>query len=77
MCENDGYRILDCSDCGTTVAREGADNFDELWNVAPWWYDVDVDDSTSLMSDEKFHAMMNEALTLPLIQIKRGGVRFQ
>lgn len=77
MCENDGYRILDCGDCGATVLREGDENFEELWAQAPWWHEVDVDgDGVPLMSNEEFNAMMNEALTLPLIQINRGGIRW-
>ena len=75
MCENDGYRILDCSDCCAMVTRDGDENFDTLWDAAPWWYDVDVSD-VPLMSAEEFHTMMSDALVLPEIQIKRGGIKW-
>jgi len=39
MCEQDGYRFLECRKCGIELLREGHPDFEKYWAEAPWWYD--------------------------------------
>lgn len=70
LCKLPDPRGLDCGDCSARLnpADEG---FDELYEAAPWWYDLDDDEEV-----DRSEPVAPVNLSLPVITVRRGSIQF-
>jgi hypothetical protein len=71
LCRLPDPRGLDCAGCSAYLSPGDAD-FDELYEAAPWWYDVEDDEEQTAAGPFDIDA----ALEIPVISVRRGGIRF-